>query len=114
MYKSVDIHNIFSIGFRCNADQFMTDYLNIRKYSSPFSYMIIDIKTAFEFIDNNFLNYTNKECLLPGKNTLTLNKHEWSCNHIHECSIIPRNNMEVLELEKACIWNHHNLDDNNI
>ncbi len=30
-------------------------FLKIRKYSSPFSYMVIDIRTALNFIDNNFL-----------------------------------------------------------
>ena len=105
------ITNIFVIGFRCNADDFILKFLNIRKYSSPFSYMIIDIRTAFEFIDNKFINYTDKEFLNPGNNTLTLNKRLWTCKHIHKCSIIPNYNMYVYNIEKVCIWRHHDLND---
>ena len=37
--------------------------------------MVIDIKTALSFIDNNFENYTNKDFIEPGKNTYKFNKH---------------------------------------
>jgi hypothetical protein len=101
MSNIVNINNIFSIGFRCNADDFLNLFLKIRKYSSPFSYMVIDIKTALNFIQNNFENYT-------------FNKQNWSCNNIHKYSIITNDYVDILDMDKVCIWNHHNLYDENI
>jgi hypothetical protein len=54
--NKIDITNIYSIGYRCITDDFLVK-LKIRNYSSPFSYMVIDYKTVFEFINNNFNNY---------------------------------------------------------
>jgi hypothetical protein len=114
MSTIINITNIFAIGFRCNTDEFLNFFLKIRKYSSPFSYMVIDIRTALNFIDNNFLNYTNKDFILPGKNTYKFNKHNWSCNNIHSYSIITNDYVDILDMDKVCIWNHHNLYDQNI
>ncbi len=111
MSKPLDINNIFAIGYRCNTDEFLEKILKIRKYSSPFSYMVIDIKTSLDFIKNNFENYTNKDFINPGKNTYKFNNNNWSCNNIHKCSIITNDNVDILDMEKVCIWNHHNLYD---
>lgn len=108
-----NINNIFSIGWRCTTDEFLSKFLKIRKYSSPFSYMIIDIKTALKFIQNNFENYTNKDFIEPGKNTYKLNKQDWSCMNIHKYSTIPNDYMDILDVDTVCIWNHHNLYDEN-
>ena len=108
---SLQINNIFSIGYRCNTDEFLNNFLQIRKYSSPFSYMVIDIKTALHFINDNFKNYTNTEFIMPGKNTYTFNKHKWTCNNIHKCSIIKNDYVDILDMDTVCIWNHHNLYD---
>jgi hypothetical protein len=89
----ININNIFSIGFRCNTDEFLSNFLKIRRYSSPFSYMVIDIKTALNFIDNKFLNYTNKDFSFPGKNTYKFNKKNWTCNNIHKYSILKLYNL---------------------
>lgn len=110
----VDINNIFSIGYRCNTDEFLELFLKIRKYSSPFSYMVIDIKTALHFIQTIFLEYTNKDFIEPGKTTYTFNKHKWSCSNIHNCSIITNDYVDILDMDTVCIWNHHNLYDENI
>jgi len=113
MSNIININNVFAIGFRCNTDEFLSRFLKIRRYSSPFSYMVIDIKTALNFIDNNFLNYTNKDFILPGKNTYKFNKHNWCCNNIHKYSIITNDYVDILDMDKVCIWNHHNLYDEN-
>lgn len=42
LYIMCNINNIFVIGFRCNADEFLSEFLKIRRYSSPFSYMVIE------------------------------------------------------------------------
>ena len=107
----MNINNIFAIGYRCNTDDFLTQYLNIRKYSSPFSYTIIDIKTALSFIDNKFEDYTTN--ITPGKDTYKFNKNVWSCNNIHKCSIITSDDSDILDMDKVCIWNHHDLYDKN-
>jgi hypothetical protein len=104
----IKVNNIFSIGYRCNVDDFLGNFLNIRKYSSPFSYMVVDIKTALHFIENNFENYTKPEFISPGK-TFKFNKYDWGCNNIHNISKIDCE--EILNAEAVCIWNHHNLYD---
>jgi len=48
------INDIFAIGYRCTTDHFLDKYLKIRKYSSPISYMVIDIQTALNFINKDF------------------------------------------------------------
>ncbi len=109
--EQIKINNIFTIGYRCNSDQFLNEILNIRKYSSPFSYMVIDIKTALYFIDNRFNNYTDMNYISKGNNTLTFNKKKWTCNFIHNISEITDYNSDVLDNNKVCIWNHHDLSD---
>jgi hypothetical protein len=114
MSNIININNIFAIGFRCNTDEFLITYLKIRKYSSPFSHMVIDIKTALAFIDNKFENYTNKDFIEPGKNTYKFNKHNWRCNNIHKHSIITNDYVDILDMDTVCIWNHHDLYDQNV
>lgn len=75
--------------------------------------MVIDIRTALNFIENNFLNYTNKDFIKPGNNTLTFNKIYWECNNIHTDSTITNDYVDVLDMDKVCIWVHHNLYDEN-
>ena len=107
------IKNVFSLGYRCNSDQFLDKYLKIRKYSSPFSYMVIDIKTALHFVLNKFENYTNKDFIESGKSSFTFNKHHWYCTNIHKCSIITNDYVDILDMDKVCIWNHHDLYNEN-
>lgn len=109
--SKINIKNVFSIGYRCNADEFLDKFLGIRKYSSPFSYMVIDIKTSLNFIETNFENYTQNDFIEPGKNTYKFNKHPWDCNNIHKISEIPNDHVDILHVDRVCIWNHHNLYD---
>ena len=46
LHYIVNITNIFTIGFRRNFNDFLMNDLKIRKYSSPFFYIVIDIKTV--------------------------------------------------------------------
>jgi len=111
----VNINSIFTIGFRCNSDDFLKEFLKIRKYASPFSFMLIDIKTALSFIDNKFENYTNTDFIYYAKKTpYKFNKSTWDChNFIHKYATIPDDCVDILDLDKVCIWNHHNLYDKN-
>jgi hypothetical protein len=105
------IQNVFSIGYRCNSCDFLRDYLKIRKYSSPFSYMVIDIQSALYFIDTKFKNFIDMESVLPGIDTLFFNKRRWRCNQIHKISEITDSCDDVLNMSRVCMWNHHNLTD---
>jgi hypothetical protein len=109
----MEIHNVFGLGYRCYTDRFLDKFLNIRKYSSPFSYMVIDLELALKFIDEDFKNYTNKEFIINGNNTFKFNKKKWTCNYIHKYSIIKSNFIDILDTKTVCIWNHHNLNDIN-
>ena len=111
--NKIKIANIFSIGFRCNACEFLEFYLQIRKYSSPFSYMVIDIKTALSFIDNKFENYTHKDFIDIGNRTNTFNKLKWSFNNRHKITGDFNAYDDILNMKKVCIWNHHKLYDKN-
>jgi len=104
----INITNIYSIGYRCNNDDFLKSN-NLRKYSSPFSYMLIDYKSSLNFIDNSFNNYfdyiiieSNKIKLIDKFFTtpVFINKNY---NNILESNI-------VHNWEKICLWNHHNLN----
>jgi len=44
MSSIIKINNVFSVGYKCNTDGFLDKFLKIRKYSSPFSYMVINIE----------------------------------------------------------------------
>lgn len=115
--SKININNIFTIGYRCNSDDFLEKILKIRKYSSPFSYMVIDIKTALFFIHNNFENYLNKDNIFKGNNTFLFNKKKWICDYmyIHKISEIENEYVDILhDVNKVCIWNHHNLDNESI
>jgi hypothetical protein len=49
--------------------------MKIRKYSSPFSYMVIDLDSVFYFINNNFTDYLTKYTYIKN------NKYYW-CENI--------------------------------
>ena len=102
------------IGFRCNTDSFLIDYLNIRKYSSPFSYMVIDIQTALEFINNNFLDFINLNNIdrIPLPHDYTWNNEPWKrLLFIHKLHNVNKN---VNDSKRVCVWIHHDLSDKKI
>jgi len=110
----INIDNIFSIGYRCNSCEFLEKYLNIRKYSSPFSYVVIDINTALNFIDTKFETYVDMKYIRPGNKKYKFNNREWTSKFIHSDSILNDEKSDILEMDKICIWCHHNLNDINI
>jgi len=50
------IHSVFAIGSYCDADFLLGD-MYIRGYSSPFSWMFIDLETALQFIQTGFKGF---------------------------------------------------------
>lgn len=104
---TISITNCFSIGYRCNTDEFMKG-LNIRKYSSPFSYMICDLETSIQFILNNFedfLNVTSKQT-----HNFKWNSKKWRHHLFFNNSFIPeKDNIDVNKIKRICVWNHHDI-----
>lgn len=106
---SIVINHCFGIGYRCNTDDFM-NYLNIRKYSGPFSYMICDLDTSIYFIQNKFMNFTD---VIPVKtHNFKWNNHYWGHHLYFNTKYVPDNNdISINTLKNMCVWNHHNLED---
>ena len=52
------INYIFSCGFRCYSTSFLNSF-NLRKMSSPFDWMIIDLETVFKIINSKFIDFFN-------------------------------------------------------
>ena len=105
---TICIDNCFSIGYRCNTDEFMND-LNIRKYSSPFSYMVCDLETSIQFIENDFKDFLNVTSKL--KHNFKWNGQNWSHHLFFNNSFIPKkDNLEINSIKRICVWNHHNLN----
>jgi hypothetical protein len=61
------INFIFSIGYRCYSPDFLSNF-KLRKMSSPFDYLFIDLETSLKIINNNFDDYLN-DIILYNKNT---------------------------------------------
>ena len=107
----IEISNIYSIGYRCNNDDLLT-FMNIRKYSSPFSYMIIDYKTALNYIDNSFINY-DKFHYVNNKSGqyMWCNNNQWK-NELYFRLYYPELNKtkNLSDWDNICVSNHHNLN----
>jgi hypothetical protein len=102
------ITNVFSIGYRCNTDALLKKF-NMRYYSSPFSYMVIDIETALGFIDNKFDNFLKTKYVRNNKFYWCENL--WAKNLFFHNNYLPNENSNVKlnEWDKICVWVHHNI-----
>jgi hypothetical protein len=110
----LQIRSVFDIGYKCESSDFL-EALKIRKYSSPFSYMVIDMHTALDFIDNRFKYYVDPEYLTNVCGTCyKFLGQDWGCYYIHKHSCIINKGDEVLDSSRACIWNHHDLNDKEV
>jgi hypothetical protein len=76
--------------------------------------MVIDINTALDFIKNGFENYTNNDYIKPGSYNYKFNNRSWGCSHIHNCSVLTNEYVDILDMDKVCLWNHHDLYDKNV
>jgi hypothetical protein len=102
----------FGIGYRCNTDDFLSG-LDIRKYSSPFSYMIIDLETSLQFIVNKFNNFTDTKYI--ENHNYKWNNQPWQCKLFFNKLFLPTSSeMNINQMKRICCWNHHNLNDENI
>jgi hypothetical protein len=104
----IPIDNCFSIGYRCNTDELMK-HMNIRKYSSPFSYMVCDLETSIEFIQTEFQDFLN--IISMPKHNFKWNGRKWNHHLFFNKKFISENdNVEINRIKNICVWNHHNLD----
>ena len=117
------ITDIYSIGYRCNTDDLMKK-LNIRHYSSPFSYMVIDYKSVFKFIYNNFKDFfdiiylnnkekNNKIYELSNQKFYNYNWYNtfwYNDLYINKSCLVNKYIQNVPDWENVCIWNHHNIN----
>ena len=121
------ITDIYSIGYRCNTDDLMKK-LNIRHYSSPFSYMVIDYKSVFKYIYNNFedffdiiyLNNKDKNDEIYELSNQKFYNYNWYDTfwyndlYINKSCLNNKHIQNVPDWPDVCIWNHHNINDINV
>jgi hypothetical protein len=124
----IQIKYMFSAGFRCIAAQNLIKH-NLRKCSSPFDYLIIDLETVFRIIHGNFENYLKNIVIFNKNQNLAyevealneLQKKDTVCymginynamdlrintNYIDETL-----SENLYEWKKICIFHHHNICD---
>jgi FkbM family methyltransferase len=105
---SIYIQNCFNIGYRCTTDNFMIR-LNIRKYSSPFSYMVCDLQTSLQFIQNDFEDFLN--IVSKQYHNFRWNNKPWNHHLFFNHKFIPyKDNININTLKRICVWNHHDLN----
>jgi hypothetical protein len=82
--------------------------MKIRKYSSPFSYMVIDLDSVFYFINNNFTDYLTKYTYIKIINIIGVKIYG---DKIYIFIIYFYHDYIYLnEWNRICVWNHHNID----
>jgi hypothetical protein len=105
---AIHINNCFSIGYRCNTDEFMKG-LCIRQYSSPFSYMVCDLETSIQFIENEFIDFLNVT-YIPDHN-FYWNGNKWDHKLYFNNRFKPyKYEGEINREKRVCVWNHHDLN----
>ena len=95
---STTIHSVFSIGRYCDADFLLKD-MYIRGYSSPFSWMYIDLQTALYFVEENFECFT--DAVHPRGDT----------SFVHRGFLKADGETYDPSAERVCQWIHHDLSD---
>jgi len=110
----INITNCYGIGYRCTTDYFMIG-LNIRKYSSPFSYMVCDLHTSIQFIQNEFKDFLNVETKQNNKHNFKWNGRSWNHNLFFNNRFIPENpEIEINKIKRICVWNKHDINNETI
>ena len=94
------IHSIFTIGRHCAADYLVND-MYIRGYSSPFSWMNIDLETSLHFIKTRFQDFTDVIRSSAIKNE----------NGVYDFT---HKNYPFNGWDRICLWSHHDLSDSTV
>ena len=129
---------IFSIGYRCYSPEFLKRH-NLRKISSPFDYLMVDIETAFHAIHTQFDEYlhdivlfhkNNKQAELyypkkttsvnPQWNTLFDHSVKYMGNSYDDTTLLFNQNYvdsvssNLYDWNRICLFLHHNLLDSTV
>jgi hypothetical protein len=122
-----EVNYIIAIGYNCDSDDFLY-YNNIRLFSTPFSYMLIDFETVICNLANSFRDYLKIEYIKNRDENLggNINKVE-QFKHIQifkrgsqpfyselyiNTNFLPDNIIEdIYEWDRICILFHHNMND---
>lgn len=105
----IRINSCYGIGYKCTTDDFMIG-LNIRKQSSPFSYMVCDLETSLNFINNEFNDFLNV-ISKPAEHNFHFNGNKWNHHLYFNHTFFPGDDrIEITELKRICVWNHHDLN----
>ena len=80
------INFFFGNGYRCMSANFLKKF-ELRKMSSPFDYMFIDLETSLVIIDNNFEKYLSDIIFLNNSKSIIELLHAKYTNEIH-CEIM--------------------------
>ena len=104
---------IFSIGFRCYSPDFLKTH-HLRKISSPFDYLMVDIETAFHAIHTQFEDYLhdivlfhkNKQIELHYPKNTTSVKPQWTAL-LHQSVRYMGHSYDTKLLFNQILLNHH-------
>lgn len=134
------IQYISSIGHRCYSVDFLHKY-GLRKCSSPFDHLMIDIESAFQLIQNKFANFLTDIVVIDKsnssnkikigypqdtneynpvfhillENTFGYMKHNYVQTLINQNFIDKSVSTNLYDWNRICIFHHHNIiDDINI
>ena len=100
------INYIISIGRRCNTDDFL-DRFKLRRFSSPFAYLLVDFATSIHLIDTAFANYFTK-IIKHTTNSLMYNKiWRFTKTFFYNSHFTTLCDDYVYNFKSFLMWNHH-------
>lgn len=109
--------NIITIGNRCTTDQFL-EKNNSRLFSGPFSYLIVDFKTALHCIKTNFKYYFKDLEKIDNSNFKIKYLPHWRMSKVFYINNYYTNKNDIInetkciyDIESILSWNHYNILD---
>ena len=102
----IEIDNVYSIGSRCNCDDFLKCY-DFRNESSPFSYMLIDLECVVITIETHFEYFLTNIELLQHPTSIDPPNDQSRTRWINASNVY-RNT------KKHFMWDNHDMGDQNI
>lgn len=109
-YRNISMINIITIGFRCTTDKIL-DLYNMRKFSGPFSSLLVDLETSLILLKTNFKDYFTDIKKIKHNGDIKylshwrMTKEFWVNTKFTECI----QNKNIYDLSRYLIWNHHNM-----
>ena len=105
------LNNIITLGYRCTTDSLLEKY-NIRSFSGPFSYLIVDFKTALILINTNFKDYF-KNIKKYENNELVMYLPHWRMTKLYYVNKTFSEDLDkykyIYNANNILLWNHHTI-----